>query len=169
MSKKEKWADVPGFPGYSVSTLGRVVSRLGRKPRFLAPGIRTGYPSVILRRGNVSHNRRVHRLVLRAFVGDPKNGQEAAHADGDRRNARLDNLRWATAEENQADKIIHGTTNRGERCGSAKLTERDVLEILRRYPAEMQKHLAKEYGVKKQCISAIVCGRTWKHVDRSKV
>jgi hypothetical protein len=51
---------------------------------------------------------------------------EACHGDGDSANNRLGNLRWDTPTNNHADKILHGTTNRGERSGTAKLTDAAV-------------------------------------------
>jgi hypothetical protein len=68
-------------------------------------------------------------------------------------------LRWATPTENHADKVEHGTTNRGERQGRHKLTETDVLEI--RASHEPQSVLAARYGVDPSTISNVQTGRTW--------
>jgi hypothetical protein len=56
----------------------------------------------------------VHRMVCEAFHGPaPTLTHHAAHWDGNRKNNIPNNLRWATCSENHADKIRHGTTNRG--------------------------------------------------------
>jgi hypothetical protein len=57
----------------------------------------------------------------------------------------------------------------GPRRGSdklgAKLTETDVLEIVRRHQAgERQTHIAKDYPVNQSTISKIVRGTRWSHV-----
>ena len=99
----EEWRDVPGFPGYQASSLGRV-----RSPRkILKLSIDTGgYLTVTL--GHATQ-RRVHCLVMLAFVGPPPEGQEVCHDNGDKQNARLDNLYYGTRERNIEDAVRHGT------------------------------------------------------------
>lgn len=55
----------------------------------------------------------------------------------------------------------------GEDNVNAKLTEQIVREIRQRYAdgGVSQQQLASEYGVNQTKISAVVCRRTWKHVD----
>ena len=54
---------------------------------------------------------------------------------------------------------------RGEDAPTAKLTEADVLEILRRHQAgEAQTHIARDFPVNQSCISKIVRGKSWTHV-----
>lgn len=101
----ERWLPVVGYEEhYLVSDQGRVWSvRKGRclKPR---PDNR-GYLRVRLPDGPTV----VHRLVLSAFVGPRPYGHEACHGDGDKANARLQNLRWGTRSENARDRVRHGT------------------------------------------------------------
>ncbi|MGH8035083.1 MAG: HNH endonuclease signature motif containing protein, partial [Lysobacterales bacterium] len=54
-------------------------------------------------------NRKVHRLVLEAFVGPCPDGMVGCHNDGDTRNNRLSNRRWDTPGSNNRDKQVHGT------------------------------------------------------------
>ena len=54
----------------------------------------------------------VHRLILRTFVGEPPEGTEAAHDDGDTFNNVLNNLKWKTSKENSLDRTRHGTQTR---------------------------------------------------------
>lgn len=122
----EEWRPVPGFPGYEVSSRGRVrsVSRIiavvGQSPRvrqgqnlICRPG-KVGYPTVVLGRGN---RRLVHRLVLEAFVGPCPPGMEACHNDGTRTNNHVDNLRWGTRQENVLDRYHrHGRYLSLESC-----------------------------------------------------
>jgi hypothetical protein len=110
----------------------------------------------------------VNRLVCRAFHGDPPDeSYEAAHCDGDRRNNREENLRWATPASNQADRVSHKTDSRGDKHGRAKLTETTVVEILQRLAdGERQADLGREYGVPACTIDHLKHGRTWRHVPR---
>jgi HNH endonuclease/NUMOD4 motif-containing protein len=123
----ETWRPIAGRDGYEVSDLGRVrsVDRVVRRPQRgrivdvhykgvmlrLNPNS-AGYLNVNLGRNRPAH---VHSLVLEAFIGPRPAGYQAAHADGDKLNNAAANLRWATPEENNADKARHGTILRGAR------------------------------------------------------
>lgn len=74
-------------------------------------------------------------------------------------------LRWATYSENERDKLLHGTDARGERCGSAKLTEEQVREIIALKGAEKQNAIAKRFGVRRQTIYKIHSGKRWAWLD----
>lgn len=116
------WRPVPGFEGwYEASDLGRVrsVERLvvdshGRRrlypSKVLTPKVRkNGYLEVPLRRNGSAKHKRVHQLVMLAFVGECPEGMEVRHADRNRSNCRLDNLSYGTHLENMADQAAHGT------------------------------------------------------------
>lgn len=114
----ERWRPVVGYEGiYEVSDQGRVrsVSRLTSHGRqragTLLRALNTpkGYLVVNLSRSNRICQQLVHRLVLKAFCGEPPDGMEALHGDGDPSNNTLANLRWGTHSENQADQVAHGT------------------------------------------------------------
>lgn len=176
----EEWKAVPGWEGrYEVSNQGRVRSlprqvhdRLrGRQWHIsggiMKPGTRgKGYKCVALTDKNRSTTQSIHKLVCLAFHGAPNGKTEVAHADGDPANNRASNLRWATSKENHADKARHGRVAKGERSGRALLTERDVLEIRRRYKdggiSNCQQ--AREYGVHNATVFAIVKRKSWKHI-----
>lgn len=117
------WRDVPGFEGsYQVSDDGRVrsldrlivnragVVRLWRGRVHRTP-VRGDYPHIHLTdsHGGPGRNAGVHILVAEAFLGPRPAGMQVAHTDGNALNPRLDNLRYATPSENEADKRRHGT------------------------------------------------------------
>jgi hypothetical protein len=110
----ERWLPIPEYEGlYEVSDRGRVRSILGRGKwpagRILsAQTFARGHKSVKLSVGGRSRRRFVHRLVLLAFVGEPRADQEALHGDGVAGNNNLDNLRWGTRSENLYDRVRHG-------------------------------------------------------------
>lgn len=184
-----EWRLVPGFPDYEVSDRGVVRRAVAHhlKPTTYPAGYEMA-PWISKRRvprkdGTVTdlsylavtlHNREtgtkknlfVHRVVAYAFIGpQPSPEHQVAHKDGDRLNNRAFNLRWATGIENQADRIEHGTANRGARHGRSKLDEGDVRAIRARADAgEPHPSIAQDYGVDRSCIQAIASKRTWKHV-----
>ena len=111
----EIWKVIPGFPRYEVSNKGRVRSNCchnGRKVRFVLKAFQrvSGYLCVDLcipdpetGRVKVKHMD-IHRLVTRAFIGKCKKGRVVDHISGDRLDNRLENLRYASLSENQANK-----------------------------------------------------------------
>lgn len=108
---------------------------------------------------------KVHGIIARAFYGPMPEGLMIRHLNGDRKDNRIENLAYGTAQENAEDTVRHGRTNRGEKCPASKLTEEQVVEIKRRLAAgEKQKNLAKEFGVHNVTINGIAHGRTWAHV-----
>lgn len=157
-----EWGKVcPVNRNYVVTESGKV-GRIGKdthlKPCKLKRG---GYLAVNLWSGNKGKTFPVHQLVTLAFHGPrPSPNHHAAHRDGDKTNNHWTNLRWATREENEADKLLHGTSNRGERNGMAKLTDTQVAEIKKRIASgERQARLVEEYGVSAGAISNIYRGK----------
>lgn len=60
-------------------------------------------------------NRKVHRLVLEAFVGPCPDGTVGCHNDGDTTNNSVGNLRWDTPGANNRDKRTHGTDHQARK------------------------------------------------------
>ena len=113
----------------------------------------------------------VHRLACIAVHGEPPTPtHEARHTCGKGSDGCCNPMHteWGTRLENEADKLRHGTHLRGERSGTAKLTEEQVLEILSLRGKVMQKHLAQRYGVRREAISKIQTGKRWFHVGDSE-
>jgi hypothetical protein len=91
---------------------------------------------------------------------------EACHdPDPDRTNCRLGNLRWDTHANNMRDAIRHGTFPRGERTGSAKLTEAGIREA-----AEMRargvtwSRIGQHFGVGRGTVYSALTGKYWAHL-----
>lgn len=59
---------------------------------------------------------------------------------------------------------------RGEQACNAKLSEAEVIEMLRRLKqGELQRDVAPEYGIAKSTLSHIWLGTTWAHIDRDAI
>lgn len=144
---EEIWRAIPGYEGlYEASSLGRVRSidrvvstfsarggkrvPLRRSGKVIAQSLGPhGYALACLSKDGRSRTRRVNRLICAAFYGDMPSKIHACHCDGDKNNNRSENLRWDTAQANQADRIRHGTALRGERVGTAKLNSEQIAAI----------------------------------------
>lgn len=167
----EIWMPVPGFVGlYEVSNLGRVKriadsknGQKGGKCIKARPAKTSGYLQVCLSKDGKDKWFYLHVLVCTVFQGPKPHPQiQCCHGDGDRANARNDNLRWDTKAANEADRVLHGTTNRGERHGLAKLTNAQVIDIKAKLAHGVsQRKLAKLFTVSTSCIGDIQHGRRW--------
>lgn len=176
-----RYSDIPGHEGYEINEQGVIRG----KPRYvdmrggkrLVPGRimkqtknNRGYPMVCLSKGNRVKLCTVHRLVLLTFVGNPKEGQEACHTDGDRSNPHLSNLTWDSRKSNNLDKKQHGTYLLGEKTGTAKLTELDVLNIKKQLANGVSnKLIAQQYPhIHERTISDIKCRKSWGWIDAKR-
>lgn len=131
--------------------------------------MRHGYRLVFLTKDDGAHPFTVHRLVNRAFNGEPPTGHVTNHISGDKSDDRAVNLEWVAQRENLAHALRTGlrSTNapRGAAHHSAKLTEPDVLAIRAAEGKRTAKELAARYGIRYESIHAIWKRRTWKHLD----
>ena len=119
--KAEEWRAVVGFEGYQVSDHGRVKSldrcieypdgrRQFLKGKMLKPWVDTkGYINVNF--PNRKHYR-IHRLVAEAFLGGTKD-MVIDHADGDKKNNCLSNLRVCSRTLNNANGKIQKNSTSG--------------------------------------------------------
>lgn len=169
----EEWRPVVDWLEYQVSSYGRVrrVARgKGTLPgKILKPTDKgRGYMQVSLHApGKKTKKVKVQVLVCTAFHGTKPTGRhESAHWDGNPRNNRADNLRWATKKENEEDKKRHGTYQYGVNNVSNKLSEQNVRDIRQRYAAGgvTQRALAREYGLHQVTVSEIVLRKIWEWV-----
>ncbi len=110
--------------------------------------------------------RQAHReICARAHGPAPSEDHQAAHRCGRGHEACVNqrHLRWATPAENQADRITHGTSSRGEGNGCAKLTSPEVSRIRARLSrGETQTKIARDYDVSLSTIHLIKTGRNWR-------
>ncbi len=117
---------------------------------------RTGYGEVVVD----SVHWRVNRYIATKVYGAPPHGKNnAAHKCGQKLCGNKRHIRWASRVENEADKIGHSRTNRGERCGTAKLTALDVSSI--RIAHTPAKALADQYKVDVSHIHRIKKREVW--------
>lgn len=101
----EKWKDVVGYEGiYKVSDLGRVIRIKKCKGtqgnNMLTPKKNESGLYVTLRNQGNDVQKKIHRLVGKAFIFNPENKPQINHKDGNRWNNHRTNLEWNSQSEN---------------------------------------------------------------------
>jgi len=160
--KEEHWRRIRNFLDYSVSNWGRVWSY--KTEKFLKPcPDHEGYLQVGLYKDRSRYSKKIHKLVIEAFVGPCPEGKEANHISGIKANCRLDNLEYLTHSENLKHAFKMGLmNNEGENGPNAKLNMIKAREIrkLRRQGMSC-KNLTKRFRIGYQTIYNIINNEAW--------
>lgn len=121
----EEWRPVVDFEGlYEVSDRGNVrrlpgvIVRSNGAPQTIPQRdmktvtTKHGYKSLHLSKDGVATGHLVHRLVARAFLGEPPLGKELVlHGQGGPGDNRVENIRWGSYLENMKDAVKDGTAD----------------------------------------------------------
>lgn len=167
----KQWKPVVGFEEhYEISNYGDIRSlrhRYGLRkiPLIMSPSKNSkGYLQINLLG---EHCKKIHRMVLEAFVGSCPKEFQGSHIDGNNQNNFVGNLIWESPMDNSKRKFEHGTVLQGERNPPAKLSRFDVTLIRLRHalnPKITGRALAKQFNVSHPTIFGILSGRYWKCV-----
>lgn len=125
---------------------------------------KTGYP-MLWDDGQMQY---VHLLLCKEVNGPPPTpDHDAAHSCGKGKQGCVTkrHLDWKTRIENEADKLEHGTHNRGARHGLSILTDDDVRQIrtLRGYLPQAE--IGQMFGVSRVAVCQIHTRQRWGWLD----
>lgn len=104
-----EWRVIDGTKGYyCINREGLVLNN--RTGKFLKPFTnQKNYLLVDLRIDGERRTKKLHRLLAIAFIPNPNNLPVIDHLDRNRQNNSLDNLRWATIQDNNNNRTLKGT------------------------------------------------------------
>lgn len=103
-------------------------------------------------------------MCILAHGEPPSPNHHAAHTCGKGHEGCVNprHLRWATPQENERDKLEHGTLRRGQAINTSRLSEADVRGIRKRLAnGATGVEMAQKYGVTPSAISSIRKGHSW--------
>lgn len=146
---------IPGFPNYEINESGEV--RNINTQRVLKQYLNTRYMKLTLSKEGTQKVYPVHKLVALTFLGEAE-GRFVRHLDGDPTNNSLTNLVYGSNQENQLDRVEHGTMDN-------ILNPRKV-RIIRglRKIGFKPKRLAEIFGVNPKHIWSVVTHKCWTSV-----
>lgn len=168
---EETWKSLKGIvecgDNYEISSMG-IVKSISRYETYIKNGKKVkrkrnekimtnkfdnyGYAYVNLFLDGKKKICKTHRLVALAFIPNPDNLPTVNHKDGDKSNAHIDNLEWATYGENNKHAYDTGLKPK-------KLSDNNkewIREVYKPYDKRFgSRALAKKFGVGQATISNI--------------
>lgn len=134
--------DILGYEGlYAIDEEGDVWSYIS--DRYLKHHLNAyGYYVVDLYKDKIGKTTKIHRLVAEAYIPNPDNKSHVDHINRIKTDNRIENLRWATHQENMCntstqknnklqEKHIYFKVRRTKTKSGVKLYERYWFEICR--------------------------------------
>lgn len=152
--ESREWCGIIGFPKYEVSNDGLIRRITDTGHRLIKTGVtKKGYAKVTIYRDGKPKHFRVHRLVCRAFNGEPPTEKhQVNHEDGDKLNNHHTNLVWSTNKENQDHALETGLVE----C-TYKVLVHNIVERTRALYRSIG-HVMSEFALSQSAVDAIIRG-----------
>ena len=108
---EEIYVPIVDFETYHVSNLGNVKNV--KTNGIFKPCVKNGYYFIILFKNKKRYNKYIHRLVANAFLTNKEGRSHVDHIDNNKLNNNIDNLRFATVQENNRNKQVGKSNTSG--------------------------------------------------------
>jgi len=157
--QKEIWREINEYPGYFISTLGRLKSKNGYLKFQVNKG---GYVLCFLYNKGVKTTLLLHRVVAFSFLKNKEKYPQINHKNGIKTDNTLINLEWCNQKQNTQHAINIGLLN----CkgGDRPKLNIEIAEKIREeiYISNVSK-LARKYLVARTCIQKILSYKTYRY------
>ncbi len=115
--------------------------------------------------GKIGNDDKSHRFSYKRFIGEIPKGMCVCHTCDNRACVNPKHLWLGTSQENTADKIAKGRQIRGEKIGSSKLKENQILEIRKmRISGKKHKEICEKFGLSRRMVAIICNNKAWTHI-----
>lgn len=142
--------EIKGFPGYTITDDGKVISYKFNQPRIMKTWYqKSGYENIKLCKENQTYHFLIHRLVAEAFIPNPDNLPEVNHKNKNRADNRVENLEWCTRIDNLYDS--YETMSQVRNFRECYLTKEGSEEPIKFFQsiAEAARYASENYGCSK--------------------
>lgn len=160
MKNNEIWKQIPSFPTYAASNLGRIKNI--KKDRVMAQkeaDVTREYQRVCISYKNKPYTKKVARLVWEAFNGC-ECAQTINHIDGNPLNNNIENLECISIKENCEKKNIYRKT-----INKYGLTDEIRKEIMEQYLQGISPYsLSIKYNLPSNYLYTTFKRGSWKHL-----
>lgn len=140
---KEIWTTLNNYSYYLFSDQGRIMTINGREI-CQSVNAHTHYSIVTIRDDAGKWTTKyVHRLIARAFLGEPEPGMTVNHKDECKTNNALDNLEYLSMQDN----LMYGTRNqRISRANKGRKRSEETRERMRIAKSKMTQETKDKIG-----------------------
>ena len=147
---EEIWKDIPEYPGYKASNLGRI-----KGPRNILILQKGQYLTVSIHKHTIT----VHKLIAKTFIPNPDNLPCIDHINTNRYDNRVENLRWVTYSGNRcnpltAKKFINNTSIK-EKLSVGHILQYDLnMNLIREWisPYDVKRELGFDQTIIVDCV-----------------
>lgn len=109
---------------------------------------------------------KIHRWVYKLHNGEIPKGMVIRHTCDNPKCINIKHLLLGTYSDNEKDKKERNRTAIGEKVGTSKLTEKEVIKIKKLLKTNItQREISKMFNVHFSTISLIKVGKHWKYLD----
>ena len=171
LDDNEECKELKDYPGYFITTKGRVWSNVKGKGRWLSQYKQGKYYWGVMIGGKSGGNKLIHQLVGRNFLPSYRDGLHILHINEELSFPEINyviNLRVGTSKDNIIDKNLK---NRGKYKGKSHLTLQQIDEIKKMWyntkgetVNKFSTKICGLYGVSRTAISCIIKEKTWNYV-----
>ncbi len=102
-----EWRAIEGYPNYEINKEG-IVMNISKGTILKPMPDCDGYLRVDLYNQGIKRHKKIHKLLANAFIPNPFDKPSVDHKDNNKLNNSLDNLRWATCQEQEQNKPSKG-------------------------------------------------------------
>ena len=150
MNEIEWIVEMREYPGYFISTKGRIFSekyneRLEKKPSDNGKG----YLYVCLMKEGKQYSKKIHRLVGETFLEKVEGKLEIDHINQNKKDNRVENLRWCNRRENLINRGITSLNTSGVKGVRFR---KDRNSWVSRFNIEENKTKSKHFKTKEEAI-----------------